>query len=81
MQADTIRLVATYGIAVLVLLGSFVLLMFPSQVPAEQLLPFLTGITGVVLGWTFQKEGTAAAQRATERAYSLGQSSPAGGQP
>ncbi len=78
MQADTIRMVATYAIAILVLLGTFILLMLPSQVPAEQLLPFLTGITGVVLGWTFQKEGTAAAQRATERAVQVGQQSGGG---
>ncbi len=73
MQSDTIKLLATYLIAVLVLVGTFVLLMVPSQVPAEQLLPFLTGITGVVLGWTFNKETSAAQARATERAVSLGQ--------
>ncbi len=75
MQSDTIRLLATYGIAVLVLVGSFVLLMFPSQVSQDQLVPFLTGIIGVTLGWAFNKESTTASARATERAVTLGQDS------
>jgi hypothetical protein len=77
MQTDTIRIVATYFIAVLVLVGSFILLVVPSQVPSEQLLPFLTGITGLVLGWAFQKEGASASARQTERAVTLGQGQPA----
>ncbi len=72
METDKIRLIATYLIATLVLAGCFVLLMVPSQVDAKELLPFLTGVVGLVLGWLFQKEGTAAAQRSTERAVSLG---------
>lgn len=75
MQTDTIRLLATYLIALVVLVGSFVLLMVPSQVPSEQLVPFITGIVGIIVGWAFQKEGTAAAQRSTERAVTLGQQS------
>ncbi len=73
MQADTIRLVATYGIAILVLVGSFVLLMVPSQVPSEQLLPFITGVIGFALGWVFNKETSTQTARQTERAVSLGQ--------
>lgn len=82
MQTDTIRLVATYGIAILVLGGCFALLMVPSQVPAEQLVPFITGIVGLVIGWAFQKEGASASARQTERAVSLGgATSVAGGTP
>lgn len=72
MSADTIRLAATYLIAILVLLGSFVLLLFPSQVTSDQLLPFLTGIIGMVLGFVFNRESTTAGQRSAERAVSLG---------
>jgi hypothetical protein len=72
MQTDTIRLVATYAIAFVVLVGCFALLMVPSQVPAEQLVPFITGIVGLVIGWAFQKEGASASARQTERAVTLG---------
>ena len=66
---------ATYGIAVLVLTGCFVLLVAPSQVPSEQLLPFVTGIIGLVLGWVFNRESTAASARSTERSIAQGASS------
>lgn len=67
------RMGATYALAALVLVGSFVLLMLPSQVPSEQLLPFITGITGIVLGWAFNRESTTAGARASERSVQIGQ--------
>lgn len=36
MNADTIRMVGTYAIAMIVLAGCFVLLIFPSQVQGRQ---------------------------------------------
>lgn len=75
MQTDTVRLLLTYAIAILTLVGCFTLLVIPSQVPSEQLLPFLTGVSGLVLGWAFQKEGAAASAHQTERAVALGQTS------
>lgn len=72
MQADTIRLWATYAIAVLVLVGSFVLLVYPTQVPIDQIIPFVTGVVGLVLGWVFNRESTAAGARAQERAAAQG---------
>lgn len=74
MNADLIRMLGTYLIAVLVLLGAFVLLMFESQVPSEQLIPFLTGFVGIVLGWAFNRESTTAGARASERSMAVGQS-------
>lgn len=74
MNADTIRLYFTYGIAVLVLAGTFLLLVVPSQVPSDQLLPFLTGIVGIVIGFVFNRESTVAGSRATERAINQGAS-------
>ena len=70
--ADTIRLAGTYAIGILVLVGCFLLLMVPSQVPSEQLLPFVTGVVGLVLGWVFNRESTAGGQRAAERAFDKG---------
>lgn len=74
MTSDTIRLYFTYAIAVLVLLGTFLLLIWPSQVPAEQLLPFLTGIVGIVIGFVFNRESTTSGARASERAVAQGAS-------
>lgn len=78
MTSDIIRQWGTYTIAVLVLIGSFVLLMFPSQTPSEQLLPFVTGVVGVVLGWAFNKESTTAGARGAERSMAQGQASSPG---
>jgi hypothetical protein len=74
ISADTIRMAGTYVLAGMVLIGSFALLMFPSQVPPEQMLPFVTGITGIVLGWAFNRESTNAGSRASERSTSIGAS-------
>lgn len=72
MNADTIRLSFTYIIALLVLVGCFVLLIFPSQVGSEGLVPFVTGIVGIVLGFVFNRESTTAGQRSAERAINQG---------
>lgn len=72
MNADTLRLTFTYVIAIMILVGSFVLLLFPSQVDQASLLPFITGIIGIVLGFVFNRESTTAGQRAAERSVTLG---------
>lgn len=72
MNADTLRLTFTYVIAIMILVGSFVLLLFPSQVDQASLLPFITGIIGIVLGFVFNRESTNAGQRSAERAVTLG---------
>jgi hypothetical protein len=77
MNADTIRLLFTYSIAVLSLLGCFVLLVIPSQVGQEGIVPFVTGIVGIVLGFVFNRESTTSGQRASERAVAQGVASAA----
>jgi hypothetical protein len=72
MNADTLRLWFTYGIAVMVLVGAFVLLIFPSQVGSDSVVPFVTGIVGIVLGFVFNRESTTAGQRAAERSINQG---------
>jgi hypothetical protein len=74
VSADTIRLWFTYGLATLILVASFSLLLIPSQVTSEQLIPFVTGIIGTVIGWLFNRESTTAGQRSSERAVTLGAS-------
>jgi fatty acid desaturase len=72
MSADTIRLFFTYVIAAMVLVGCFLLLIFPSQVGQEGLIPFVTGVVGVVLGFVFNRESTIGGARAAERAMAQG---------
>jgi hypothetical protein len=72
MSADTIRLIFTYAIAVLVLVGAFILLVLPSQVGSETIVPFVTGIVGIVLGFVFNRESTTAGARQSERAVAQG---------
>jgi FtsH-binding integral membrane protein len=73
MNADTLRLAFTYVIAVMTLVGCFFLLIFPSQVGSEGLVPFVTGVVGVVLGFVFNRESTTAGARQSERSMALGQ--------
>jgi hypothetical protein len=72
VNADTIRLLATYGIATLILIGCFVLLLIPSQISGDSLVPFVSGIIGVVIGWAFNRESTTAGARASERSMQQG---------
>lgn len=61
MSAETIKTAATYVIAGLVIIGGGALLVVPSQVPSEQLLPFLTGIIGTVIGFVFSERSATSA--------------------
>jgi hypothetical protein len=81
INADTLRLSFTYVIAILILVGSFILLLLPSQVDNASLLPFITGIIGIVLGFVFNRESTTAGARAQERAVSLGAATSLAGGP
>ncbi len=70
MESDKIRLLATYIIALVVLIGCFVLLVFPSQLENPE--AFVTVIVGVVLGFIFNRESTTAGARAAERSFAKG---------
>ncbi len=70
LEADTIRLVATYVIAIVVLVGCFMLLVAPSQLENPE--AFVTVIVGVVLGFVFNRESTTAGARAAERSFAKG---------
>jgi hypothetical protein len=61
MSSDTIKTTATYVIAGIVIIGGGVLLVVPSQVPSDQLLPFLTGIVGTVIGFVFSERSATSA--------------------
>ncbi len=53
MSSDTLRTVFTYLIALVVILGGGALLIIPTQLEADTLLPFLTGAIGTTLGYVF----------------------------
>lgn len=72
MQTDSIRLIFTYVIALVVLIGGGILLVVPTQVSNDALLPFMTGIVGSVVTFVFQRESSAGTARATERAMAAG---------
>lgn len=66
-MTDTIRLVMTYVIAVLVLIGAFALI-YQGRGDTGQ--AWLT--IGLVTGFVFNKESTTSGARQTERAVTLG---------
>jgi hypothetical protein len=72
VNAGNIQLFFTYTIAVLVLIGCFILLVLPSQVGSDTIVPFVTGIVGIVLGFVFNRESTMSGQRSAERAINQG---------
>ena len=53
MSNDTIRTVFTYTTALVVIVGGGVLVVIPTQLDPNTLLPFLTGAIGTVLGFVF----------------------------
>lgn len=67
MKNDTLKTGFTYAIALVIIVGGGILLLVPSQVPPEQLLPFLTGIVGTVIGYVFGERTTATATATVER--------------
>ena len=53
MTTDLARTILTYLIALVVIIGGGLLLVIPTQLDSNALLPFLTGAIGTVLGYVF----------------------------
>lgn len=58
MRVETLKTGFTYVIALVVLIGSGYLVVIPTQVPAGELLPFLTALNGAVVAYVFAREQT-----------------------
>lgn len=63
MKVELFKTVATYIIALVVLIGCGFLLIVPSRVPPQQLLPFVTAVTGAVVAYVFAQQQTAQVQK------------------
>ena len=61
MSTDMVKTIFTYIIALVVILGGGVLLIVPTQLEPSELLPFLTGTIGLVLGYVFSERTNASA--------------------
>jgi hypothetical protein len=61
MSNDTIRTIFTYTTALVVIVGGGVLIVVPTQLEPNTLLPFLTGAIGTVLGFVFGERTAASA--------------------
>ncbi len=59
MNHDVIRTIFTYTTALVVIIGGGVLVVVPTQLDADTLLPFLTGAIGTVLGFVFGERSSA----------------------
>jgi hypothetical protein len=59
MNNDTLRTAFTYLIALVVIVGGGVLVVIPTQLDPDALLPFLTGIIGAVIAYVFQERASA----------------------
>lgn len=58
MRLDTLKAVLTYLIALVVLVGTGILVVIDTNVPAGELLPFLTAVCGAVIAYVFAREQT-----------------------
>lgn len=56
-----VRTIFTYLIALLVIAGGGALVIIPTQLEADTLLPFLTGAVGTVLGYVFGERASSSA--------------------
>lgn len=73
IEADTIRMHYTYGIAVLMLVGAFTLLMVETPgITGGEKLAFIAGFVTGIVGFVFNRESQTGTQRAAERAVALG---------
>ena len=68
MTVELVRTVFTFLIALLVIVGGFALLIIPTRVPPGDLLPFVTGVVGVVLGYVFSDRSASAGSARTLQA-------------
>lgn len=68
MTVEVAKTFMTYLLALVVITGGGILLVVPSQVEQDALLPFLTGAIGTVLGYVFSERTSEAA---TSRAMQL----------
>jgi len=63
MSTEAAKTLLTYLIAAIVILGGGALLVIPTQVDPDQLLPFLTGTVGGVIAYVFADRQTDTVQR------------------
>ena len=61
MSENMVRTVFTYLIAMVVIVGGGVLVVIPTQLEADTLVPFLTGAIGIVLGLVFGERSASSA--------------------
>lgn len=72
-EVDTIRMHYTYGIALLMLLGAFTLLLVETPgITGGEKLAFIAGFVTGIVGFVFNRESQTGATRAAERAVALG---------
>lgn len=62
MRLETLKAVLTYLIALVVLVGTGILVVVPTTVSASELLPFLTAVCGAVIAYVFAREQTQVVQ-------------------
>jgi hypothetical protein len=63
MKVEITKTLSTYVIALVVIIGGGALLVIPTQVDPEALLPFLTGTVGAVIAYVFADRQTATVQK------------------
>lgn len=72
MQTDTVKLIASYGTAVLVILGGLVMLFVSRGEGTTDFQLVLAGFIGAAISFLFGQESATRATRAAERAQSFG---------
>jgi hypothetical protein len=81
MGTDTIKIVYTYSIATLVIVGGIVFLYFSRNDPSESntaaLIPLISGFVGAAIQFVFNRETQTSTARQVERSVAAGSKSTA----
>ncbi len=72
MGIDTIKVIFTYGLAGVIIVGGFVFMFFIADNDAR--IPVITGFIGAALQFVFNRETQTQTAHQTERATSIGSS-------
>lgn len=76
MQSDTLKIIAAYVTALVIIIGGFLFLYATRLDNAGDLRLAVVGFMGSAIGYVFVRDTQAGSARQSERAFAAGQSNP-----
>lgn len=76
MQADTLKIIAAYVTALVIIIGGFIFLYLTRLDAQSDLRLAIVGFMGSAIGYVFVRDTQAGSARQSERAFAQGQNNP-----